>query len=206
MRQMVEFLNRDVRSFLPSVLAQVDKPIAESSGTVDPVLTDSLVDSRKLDCLAFRREVLDWRDNFHAQVTLTASALHEEFIQLIDAELNEVAFFRQLIARRASEVLQGPFVREVRVPLYSSLRQEEKKRATLDDKSTSHWQFNFTFKMQWSDSECDCLGDIGFKPTNREVIVSRIETLILGDEGIAATYREQATRLARQLIEEKQPC
>lgn len=199
------FLNRDVRSFLPTS-TQEEMPTLESpaASVAEPI--PPLVDPSNLFSLAFRREVLDWRDNFHVQVTLMVSALHEKFIHRIDAELNKVGFFRQLNTRSAREVLQGPFTQEVRVPLYSSLKLEEENRAAEADKTTAQWQFKFSFKMQWPESECDCLGDIKFKPTNRDAIILAIEAMMFGDSGVAAAYRDQATLIARKLIEEKQPC
>lgn len=205
-RKTIAFLNRDILSFLPGRQPEVEQPTAESPASEDGERIDSLVDPGKLDYLAFRREVLDWRDEFHAQVTQRVSNLHDAFIQRIDSELDEVGFFRQLITKSASEVLQGAFIREVRVPLFSSLRQEEEKLAAHAGKWTLPGQLNFTFKKDWSNSECDCVGDIGFKPTNREAIHTRIKSLMLGDIGIAETYCSQATRLARQLIEEKPSC
>lgn len=206
LRQAVEFLNRDVRSFLPASQTQEEMPTAKSPAAPVPEPLPPLVDTGKLDDLIFRREVLDWRDNFHAQVTLTTLALHKKFIKRIDAELNEVGFFRQLITRPAREVLQLPFIREVKFPLNSSLKREEEKRAARTDESAGLWKFKISFKKPWPEFECNCLGDIGFKPKNRDAILARIETLLLGDNGIAAGYREQATHIARKLIEEKQPC
>lgn len=206
-RKTVEFMNRDLRSFLPSGKKQTGKVPEEAGPTpADTEQIKSLVDPGNVEYLAFRREVLDWRDNFHTHVTLTSFSLYEEFVQWIDKKLDEVGFIRQIITKPASEVLQGQFIRAVRVPLYSSLIREEEKRAAMSDVLGSRWQFNFRFKMQWPDSECDCLRDIGFKRANRKAIHSKIEALVLGENGVAAGYREQATHIARRLIEEKQAC
>lgn len=204
--KIIAFLNRDIRSFMPGWQPKVEQPTAKSPANRDGERIDSLVDPGKLDYLAFRREVLDWRDGFHALVTQRVSDLHDAFIQRIDSELGEVGFFRQLITKSANEVLQGAFIREVRVPLFSILRQEEEKLAAHAGKWLLSEQLNFAFKKDWSDSEFDCVGDIGFKPTNREAIHARIKSMMLGDTGIAETYCVQATRLARQLIEKKPSC
>lgn len=110
-RKTVEFMNRDVRSFQPSGKKQTGKVPEAGQAPVDTEQIKSLVVPGNVEYLAFRREVLDWRDNFHTHVTLTSISLHEEFVQWIDAKLDEVGFIRQLITKPASEVLQGERVR-----------------------------------------------------------------------------------------------
>lgn len=84
--------------------------------------------------MAFRREVLDWRDNFHAAVTITVARLQDAFIQQMHAELGNTNLFRKMLARPSDEILQDSFVRIVRLPLITALRKEEAKLNAIAEK------------------------------------------------------------------------
>ena len=86
----VAFLRRDVKSFFPGddsdgVSKELNEAGCEPAVPASGIPVESLVDFNKLPDLAFRREVLDWRDNFHAAVTITVARLQDAFIQQMHA-------------------------------------------------------------------------------------------------------------------------
>lgn len=207
----VAFLNRDIKSFLrgscedgesveQSATTSAEK--GASAPTAPPV--ESLVDVNKLPDIAFRREVLDWRDNFHANVTITLSRLHVIFVQHVCAEIGNTSLFRTLITRPTDEVLQDSFERIVRSPLIATLREEEVKLKVCAQKWGFFGNSDLTFDIGRLNAECLSLHDVGFKPSNKDLIVSRLQALILGPAGLAEHYRDQALHLARKILEIKE--
>ncbi len=174
------------------------------SADQDPI--ESLVDPGKLEYLAFRRDVLDWRDGFHAKATLTMSNLYGQFVIRIDKELDSRPIIEKVLPRPAHEVLHGAFIQSIWVPFSSWIKQEESALAYRGEKWGLQEQLDMAFKIKISDAEHYSLGDISFKQANREKIISRLEALMLGSDGIAETYRAQATHLARKLREKRMPC
>lgn len=205
----VAFLKRDVKSFFPGGdLDEVSKKQSETGRepgaptVAAPV--ESLVDFKKLPDLAIRREVLDWRDNFHANVTLTVVRLQEIFIQQIFADLENTNLFRKLVARPSNEILQESFVRMVRLPLIAAIREEETKLNVTAAKLGSFGKADLSFDLSKLDSECASLHDVRFKPSNKELILSRVQTLLLGPAGLAEQLRDQGVHFSRKLLEAKE--
>jgi hypothetical protein len=206
----VAFLNRDIKSFLPNGERDGDSEEVGDAGlesvapTAAGVVVESLVDFNKLPNMAFRREILDWRDNFHADVTITISRLQESFVQQVRDELGDTSLFRKLITRPTDEVLQDIFIRIVRWPLVTILRKEEAKLNASAEKWDLIGKVNLVFDIRRLNAECAILHDLGFKPSNKNLILSRIQTLMLGPAGLAEHFRDQGLHLSRKLLEEKE--
>jgi hypothetical protein len=206
----VEFLKRDVKSFFPGDAS--DKVSKEMNGAgielVTPtsavVIIESLVDFNKLPNMAFRREVLDWRDNFHADVTITVAVLQNTFVQQVYTELGNTSLFRKMVTRPTDEVLHDHFVRFVRWPLIDVLRKEEAKLNASAEKWALFGKINLAFDIRRLNVECASLHDIAFKPSNKNLILSQIQTLMLGSAGLAEHFRDQGLHLSRKLVEAKE--
>ncbi|MCK6391936.1 MAG: hypothetical protein L6Q40_13150 [Azonexus sp.] len=196
-RKIVAFLYRDIGSFLPAREVPTPKPQDQPPTLIDP---------GKLKCLAYRRDVLDWRDGFHADVMLTMSNLYCQFVSRIDLELDNLSIIDKFFPRPAHEVLVGTFIQSVWVPFYSWITLENGKLSSR----ASKWglqQLDMAFNIKISDAEHYSLGDISFKRINREQIIFRLEAMMLGSDGIAGAYCAQATYIASQLINKKRlPC
>ncbi len=199
----VSFLRRDVRSFLPGW----NEPAGAKQETVESDSQDypvpSLVDPAIVDHLAFRREVLDWRDGFHARATQVAIELCNSFALKIRQDLANTSIFRRVLTRPAYDMLQDHFIRIVRVPMHQVIQQEQSELTELVRRWLPDTTLDMAFPAPWSESECKSLGNLDFTPKNEEVILRKIETMILGDSGIVDTYRTRATNLARNIIEER---
>lgn len=206
----VAFLKRDIRTFLPGNRTEGQGASHPAiAGTAEAMATppvEPLVDHHRLPCMAFRREVLDWRDNFHANVATTIIQLQSSFIQQIEAELGNTSMFRKLVTRPASEVLQDGFVRTVRLPLITALRKEEAALHACAQKWALFGKAHLEIDIRMLTAECDDLKDIGFKPSNRDLLVARMQALLLGPGGTEEQLREQGLHISRQLLEARTPC
>lgn len=204
----VAFLKRYPKSFFPAEKG-VGGATEPKESWLEPVLVSvdtpvtSLVDFNKLPDLAFRREVLDWRDNFHAAVTLAVARLEDSFIQQMQADLDNVSLLRKVLARPSDEILQDSFVRIVRLPLIAVLRKEENKLNAIAQKWDHFAKVELVFDTCRLNAECASLHDIGFKFSKKNMILARIQTLMLGPAGIAEHFRDQGMHLSRKLLETK---
>lgn len=205
----VAFMRRDVKSFFPGddsdgVSKELNEAGCEPAVPASGIPVESLVDFNKLPDLAFRREVLDWRDNFHAAVTITVARLQDAFIQQMHAELGNTNLFRKMLARPSDEILQDSFVRIVRLPLITALRKEEAKLNAIAEKWALFGKVELVFDSRKLNAECASLHDVGFKPSNQTLILSRIQVLMLGPAGVAEHFRDQGLHLSRKLLEAKE--
>ena len=208
----VAFLKRDIKSFFPrgdKVGESAEQGVVALEDSGAPALAqvevpiESLVDVSKLPDMAFRREVLDWRDNFHANLMITLSRLHDAFAQQAHTELADTSLFRKLVTRKSNEVLQDSFTRLVRLPLITAVRKEEAKLNVCAQKWSVFGKADLAFDIRALSDECASLHDIAFKPSNKDLILSRSQELILGPAGLAAVFRDQGLQLSRKLIETK---
>lgn len=208
--KIIAFLNRDIKSFLRRgdkdrcQREQYEAKLEHAATTRADTLVESLVDHNRLSEMAFRREVLDWRDNFHANVTTTISRLQDTFIEEMHAELGNMKLFRKLLSRPSDEVLQGSFIRLVRQPLIAALREEEVKLEACVQKWGSFGRADLAFDTRRLSAECISLHDVGFKPSNKSLISMRVQTLMLGPAGVAEHFRDQALHVSRKLLEAKE--
>lgn len=208
----VAFLKRDIRSFFPNDEAEdgaenfPGTTVAPDSLSPSEHPIESLVDLGKLPDMAFKREVLDWRDNFHVNVTKIITELQSAFIHQMDSELGDISVFRKLITRPANEVLQDSFVRIVRMPLITALRKEEANLNACAQKWALFGRADLAIDMRMMNSECASLHDIGFKPVNRSLMELRIQSLLSGPEGLAKHFRDQGLQLSKELMEAKESC
>jgi hypothetical protein len=198
---LLSFLRRDLRSFrggsrqeLPN--ANVGKPAPEQ---LDPLPSE--INFQKLDQLRFRRDILDWRDEFHVRIGALAEELFSQFSSYVENKVAEVGIFRRLFTKPAGEILQTPFDDLVRVELTKRVKEAEESLAQILSKwPTTIWP-PFSFTEQNLDSRLACLDEIGLKPTNQEEILDRMDNLISGEGGLVETYRSHATSIARKLIQ-----
>ena len=208
----VAFLKRDIESFFPR--GDKDGESAEQGqiGRKDSVATapaqvdvpiESLVDVRRLPDMAFKREVLDWRDNFHSNLMITLSRLHDSFAQQVQVELADTSLFRKLVSLKSDEVLQDSFIRLVRWPLITAIRKEDVKLNACTKKWGVFGKADLAFDISALSHECTSLHHIPFKPSNKDLILSSSQELILGPAGLATVFRDQGLQLSRKLMDIK---
>lgn len=208
----IAFLKRAIKSFFPGGdkdgefaeprLIPLKDSVASAPLQMDMPI-ESLVDVSRLPDMEFKREVLDWRDNFHYNLMITLSSLHNSFAQYVQAELADTSLFRKLVSRKSDEVLQDSFIRLVRWPLITAIRKEDAKLNACAKKWGVFWNSDLVFDISALSHECASLQGITFKPSNKELILSCSQELILGPVGLAAVFRDQGLQLSKKLMDKK---
>lgn len=167
-------------------------------------IDNALVDIHKLQYMSFKRQVLDWRDTFHADTITTIKRLHEEFIQQTISDLDNTHLFRKVIARPSSEILQDNFTLLVRRPLIAALRKEEMNFSATSRQWGLPKNVELCFDIRSLNAECASLNDVSFKPSNKELILLRIQALMFGADGVAENFCEQGVQFSRNLLNIKE--
>ncbi len=157
----------------------------------------------KLPEMAFRRDVIDWRDNFHVNLMNALSRSNDAFAQQVHAELADTSLFRKLVSRESDQVLQHSFTRLVRLPLINALLNEEANLNVCARKWGRGGKGDLTFDLSALNAECASLHDIGFKPSNRDLILSRSKEIIMGPVSLATVFCDQGLHLSRKLMNTK---
>lgn len=208
------FLSRDIRSFFsssaeskPVLMAPIvlpDEPITQSIS--DEPLPISplplLLNPTALDRVAFRREILDWRDNSIIQLGVAAKAVLKEFSAHVVTLLDDVPLWRRALPKAANEVLTGDFDTRVRL----SIQNISKKHDQQLDEILSRWE---PYKIsrsrlidEWPDSQLSYIATFGFKPSNRKDILDAISFLVLGPHGIADKFYQQICTISARITKE----
>lgn len=205
-QKTAEFLKRDVKTFFGSnddkkvLNAEVQEDMDPDEKTPADTAVPSLVDETKLPGLVFRREVMDWRDNFHADMFVILSKLQAIFVHHVEAELRAVNVFRRLVARPSDEVLQDGFVRLVRIPLTIALRDQEALINASAAKRGMFGKVDLSFDLAALSGECGTLKGLAFRSSNKKTIDERIHILMHGPAGLAANFYDQGFHLSRKYI------
>ena len=203
-----KFLNRDIRTFKwlgqRKTRPEPDElPEPEPKALTEPIpKIVSEVDPRQIEVLRSRREVLDWRDAFHFEVTETASQAQKALAERVEYELSSLGFFRlRLFTKPASEVLE----RHIASCVQSAMRQ------TLDIEQAALRQRLLTWGLQrqepaslstmWPKLEWDTRLALPFTADHREQILTLLYEMMLGENGIADRHRQWATQYAGQILE-----
>jgi hypothetical protein len=205
-------LNRDVRTFKwwgqnmagpevdgvpPPDFRMLTEPPQES----DPEVV-SEVDPRQIEGLRFRREVLDWRDDFHFQVTETASRARKSLAEQVEHELANMNILRRrLFTKPASEVLEHHIESCVRSPMRRTTHIEQAALRQRQLTWLPHHQESVSIWVIWPKLEWDTRLALKFTANNRERILSVLGEMILGENGVADRHRQWATQHAGQILE-----
>lgn len=211
MGKLWEFLTRDVRTL--KWWGQ-NKPAPEADDLSPPVLKTptespeaqtpeivSEVDPQKIEGLRFRREVLDWRDEFHFEVTETASQAKKMLAEQVEHELASMSFLRRLFAKPASETLEVNIESCVRSPMRRTRKRQE---AALRKRLLTwlpHREDSAIVRVMWPKLEWDTRLALKFTTGNREQIQAVLRELILGENGLADRHRHWATDFAGHILE-----
>jgi len=209
---MWAFLNRDVRSLKwwkpnkphpetddapPLELKTLTEPLKE----LQPEIV-SEEDPRQIGSLRFRREVLDWRDEFHFQLTEAALQAKKTLAKQVEHELANMSFLRlRLFTKPARAVLEGHIESCVRSRMR---RTTQIQQAALRQRLLSwppHCQESASIWIMWPKLEWDTRLALKFTADNREQILTVLGEMILGANGIADKHRQWATQFADQFLE-----
>ncbi|MBL8328391.1 MAG: hypothetical protein JNJ71_06035 [Rubrivivax sp.] len=205
------FLNRDVRSFgwwgrdkrlrdhYPTSQSADDSPDAKPAQPLEAVASE--VDPQQIARLRFRREVLDWRDEFHFNVTESACQAHNCLTERVDRELADIGIWRRLLTKPSNEVLETHIWVCVRSPMTRALQQEV---AALRQRLKTWFPENDVsadISLMWPKLEWDTRLSLKFHSDNRLRILAVLRELTLGNNGIADRHRRWATEYASKILD-----
>ena len=200
-RTLIAFLNRDIRSFFPRAKAEPEVALLPVLPIEQRLTATTLVDSKKLDVLRYRREILDWRDDFIFNLSRSERELRSNFENFVDRELNDVSLFRRALSKPASTILKAAFDGRVRFKLSSEARLATARLSEILSKWNIDDQVRPRALNDRSDPNLSCIAEIGFKPSNKSKILSQIDSRVIGQ--IVSTYQNQASRIALELIDKE---
>lgn len=206
------FLNRDVRTFKRWRQNKPDPEtddvrLAETKNLTEPLKEPepevvSEVDPRQIEGLRFRREVLDWRDEFHFQVTESAAQANKTLVEQVEHELANMNFLRlRLLTKPASDVLECHIEACVRSPMRRTTQIEQ---AALRQRLLTwfpHRQETASIWAMWPKLEWDTRLALKFTADNRERILTILGEMILGENGLADQHRQLAIQYSAKILE-----
>lgn len=172
----------------------------------DTVPIEPLTDPGLLLFLQFQRKTLDWRDHAHAEITRTMGALHEAFSRYVDDKLETGGLRDHLFPDSACKSLRTEFIVRVKWSMRACLEQLDIALAKATKMPDLKESPTFRTDILSSKQFCLCLDRLQFKPSKRKEIALRIETWMVGPDGLAATFCNQATQMADRLIEKQRAC
>ncbi len=206
------FLNRDIRTFKwwgqdTKVSQSNHATLTEFHGKtearkVTEVAIRSEIDPRKIASLILRRDVLDWRDEFHFNVTEAASQSRNSLASKIDYELSTISFFRnRVFTKSARELLEDHIESCVRSPMKNILLLEQ---VTLGQRLQRWLPSRYepvSIWIMWPKLEWDTRLELKFTVENRDQILGALHDLILGVNGLADRHRQWANEYTTQILE-----
>jgi len=202
------FLNRDVRTL---TLRSLNKARPETDVVVnrdyqrlaEPEIV-SRMDPRQIEALRFRREVLDWRDEFHFQVTETAAQAKRMLAEQVENELANMNFMRlRLFTKPAREVLEGHIQSCVRTPLRKTVQIQQAALRIHLQTWLPQCQESVSISVMWPKLEWDTHLALKFTTDNRVSILKVLSELITGENGLADKHRQWATQYSDQILERR---
>lgn len=198
-RKLVDFLNRDIGSFFPRPEEATEVTSLPAYPLEHRLPETTLLDPRKVDAIRYRRQILDWRDDFHLILCKSEIELASSFAKFIDGELNDVSLFRRVMTKPASVMLKPSFDGRVRF----KLANEAKLAAARLSEVLSKWEMTSQLPRRvlrdFSDPNLTCIASTGFKPSNKDKILLEINSQVI--RKIVSTYQNQAATIALELIE-----
>ncbi|QXL84639.1 hypothetical protein [Comamonas sp. NLF-1-9] len=190
-----------------------EAPAPAAQPGVDPVGANAkeeriepLINAHHLSTLALRRELLDWRDEAHMDITHAAVTLHAELIKCVDKRLNEKGLigrlFMELFADPANKLLLKGTIQRITKPMHACLDRLEASLAMLAQKSAHRLPLQPTFDRKRLETMDFFLSGLKVKSSARDEIAHALKGWLLEPGGLAAELRDQATRMSDQLMQE----
>ena len=190
-------------------------PVPAAKTGDDPVLADvegkrvePLIDAHHLSALALRRELLDWRDDAHTDITLTAKALHYELMNYFDKKLEEKGLIgrmlKELFAGPASKILRKETIQRIENPMHPCLYRLEATLAMIIKKGAHRRPLQLSFDRKRLETMDVFLSKLQIKSSARDDVAKKLNDWLLGPGGLAAELRDQATRMSNQLMQKSQ--
>lgn len=158
------------------------------------------LDSQKLDYVRYRRQVLDWRDDFAVRLLADGNESFRRFSAYVENEADKVGLFRYLFAKPAAEVLRDEFLTIVRSPLANLARAAEAQLRQAIQRSAYSQSLFLSLTVEEVDPLLGVLGDLRFRTTNQKELLSKLNGLVFGKDGITDSYIQRAQSVSQSLL------
>ena len=183
------------------LIAVHDIPNSPKIPTSAPIPLPPLLDVMQLEHIRYRREILDWRDGSIVKLSSTGRDALRDFSGHMNDMLEEVPRWRRVLSQSANVVLQDTFNMLVRSKIRN---QAVRARVLLVKMLALQGCENAGIPAlidKFPDSELSCIQEYGFKPSNHDEILSALESLVMGDQGIVQVFQYQIIKITEKLIE-----
>lgn len=147
-----------------------------------------------LDYIRYRRQILDWRDNFASQLLADAGKGFQEFKQQVEKEISDVGILRKVFAKPAAEVLKEDFDQLVRAPL-AKCQADTAMALEKMFQGCSHG-----LAVAPIDPQLSILEDISFRAAKQDEVVSSLRRLVFDDGGMIDAYLKPAQVITQSLL------
>lgn len=159
------------------------------------------LDVQKLNYVQYRRRILDWRDEFAVQMLADGQEIFRQFSEYVEKEADEVGILRKLFAKPAAEVLEDKFFTLVRSPLADRVRTAEAQLGKVIQSRALAQSPSLSLSVEEVDPSLSILGDRGFRPSNQEEILSKLNHLVFGEHGVIDCYLQRAQAISLSLLQ-----
>lgn len=196
------FLNRDVRTFFPRREAPESIQIAAPLPVPEISEDEFLFDEGKFNSMMERRSLLDWRDDFHVDLTTHANTAVKEFKSRLDARLEELGFFESLFPRPAQDVLRDDLAEIILNPIKNYLEvQEGKIRLRLEADDVIR-EIAPVFRTDALDRLNSAFIYLSFNRKQRDQILGKLDATLFGMRGGAVPdLRDQASKILMTMLQ-----
>lgn len=195
-QRFVALFRFDFRSALGSTL-RLQAPEVGATGEEELAPFSFELDVQKLDYVQYRRQILDWRDEYVVQLLADGKEIFRQFSEYVEKEADEVGILRKLFAKPAAEVLEDEFFTLVRSPLADRVKTAEAQLGRLIQSRILTQPQSWSLMVEEVDSSLSVLGDLGFRPSNLEELLSKLKHLVLGERGIIDCYLKRAQAVSQ---------
>lgn len=199
-QRLVALFRFDFRSAFGS-LPSLPPPESNSVEEDEQTAISFELDVQRLDYIRYRREILDWRDEFTVQLLTQGKDFFRQFSEHVEKEADEVGILRKLFAKPAAEVLEDDFFMLVRAPLVDRAKAAESELAKVIQCLPPVQLPDLSLAIDEVDPLLSVLGDIRFRPSNQDELLAKLNDLVFGERGIVDCYLLRAHALSQALLQ-----
>ena len=159
------------------------------------------LDVQKLNLIQYRHQILDWRDDFSAQMLAEGKDLFWKFCEHSGNEADKVGILRKLVAKPAAKVLKDDFFKLIRSPLAERVRSAEAQLGKIIESQPPARFPPLNFSVEEVDPSLVCLRGLRFRPSNQDKIRTNLHLLVFGERGVIDCYLQRARTIAASLLQ-----
>lgn len=175
-------------------------PEYKTANSEDRQILPFELDIHKLDYIKDRRIILDWRDEFAGQMLAHGKDLFRQFSEHLENTVQETGVVRKLFPKPAAVVLREDFFTLIRAPLASRVIDAEAQLSKIVQGLPSIQSPTLNLAVDGVDPFLTILGNLGFRPSSQEELISKLNHLVFGKRGIIDCYLMRAQSVSHSLL------